>query len=105
MTAAAQGKGKRKRGKSGKDKSVAYGWVGRWWNGTIGWILPTHLDPSGGNYPDFENQKYVRAARFRENNELIFCKITVEVIKRNGKPVRRRIRTKKEAEDNRPNDP
>ncbi len=71
------------------DKAVGFGWVGRWSDGTIGWILPDHLlcYPKGTEAPD--HRPYVDP-----DKRLVRCRITVEVLKdRCGRPITRRACT------------
>ena len=55
----------------GKEVTVGYGWVARWEDGTLGYLLPNHLG-SGTNTPAAEDW-------VPPNEEMVLCKITVEV--------------------------
>ncbi len=89
----------RREAKFSKNKTVAYGWVGRWKdiNGkgesAPGWVLPDHLAGGGGNYPNFPTRPYIRGD---DKEYLEYCKITIEVVRRNGKPIRKRVRSHEE---------
>jgi hypothetical protein len=74
-------------------KTVGYGYVGMWIDGTPGWFLPTFL--SGGDRytepPNTEASKYVRP----EGDYFVKCRITIQVIKgKRGIPVRKRVERK-----------
>lgn len=65
---------KYRRTRYGKKKTVGYGWVGRWRDGRLGWVLPDHLG-CGTNQP--YDRDYLRP-----DDKLVLCKITVEVVSR-----------------------
>lgn len=65
--------------KPGREKTVGYGWVGKWRNGDIGWRLPKHLSYPP-NMPDIDN--------VLRGKTLYHCRITIEVLHaRNGRPI------------------
>jgi hypothetical protein len=70
-----------------KRKMVAYGYVGEWKDGDLGWFLPRHLcdydtiDHPSPTWPTFESA---------EGELGVLCKITLEEI-----PGKRRRRVKK----------
>lgn len=67
-----------------KTRSVGYGWVGRWDDGTLGWFLPNHLTGYRNDGPnDNEHLK----------GETVFkCRITIEqVLSTNGREITKRI--------------
>lgn len=70
---------KYRRTKFGMKKSVGYGFVGKWRDGTLGWCLPKHL-AQGNNTPDIEP--------WNQNEKAVLCKITVEkVMRKDGREI------------------
>jgi hypothetical protein len=58
----------------GEDKTVGYGWVARWRDGSLGYILPDHLGHG--------NNKPAQKDWFPPGMKGVLCKITVEVVGR-----------------------
>lgn len=59
-----------------RDKSVSKAWVGRFYDGTIGWCVPEHLagfERASANAPS--GRAYVAP-----DDEFVLCRITVEVL-------------------------
>jgi len=81
---------KPRRGKTGTEKTVSYGWVGRWRDGTLGWFMPQFACACGTDAPSREKlQKYAEP-----DTRFTLCKITVEQVRdKNGKPINRRQQT------------
>lgn len=72
-----------------KDKVEAKAWVGEWFGGSIGWLLPFCLDERDTK-PDFH--QYGVAGRCAEPLTLYRCRITVErLFDKRGRPITRRI--------------
>jgi hypothetical protein len=68
-----------------KNKSVAYGWTGRWSDGQIGWCVPqfvyNNIREVAYPCPHMPDLKGVK---------LVKCRITVEVVKdKRGRETRR----------------
>lgn len=62
-----------RKGKSGKNKSVTYGWCGEWNDGTLGWMLSDYLT----TYPQelhFDGERAIRC----NGRKFHRVKITVE---------------------------
>ncbi|MHA1573257.1 MAG: hypothetical protein ACTSX8_04625 [Alphaproteobacteria bacterium] len=71
------------------DKTVGFGWVGRWDDGTIGWILPAVLTGHVGNINTPPHNSYAGP-----DVRLVKCRITIEVIKdKRGRPITRKAST------------
>jgi hypothetical protein len=70
-----------------KTKTVGFGYVGRWGDGTLGWCLPTFLN-------GYKNvREYPKAADFNDGEPAYLCKITVQLVKgKSGKPIMRRMK-------------
>lgn len=68
-----------------KDREIGYGWVGRWKDGSLGWVLPDHMD-NQSNRPD-TSRSYIP-----DDCKLEYCRIEI-VAKRNilGRPIRRHM--------------
>lgn len=71
---------------SKKRKTVAYGYVGEWNDGTLGWFLPKHLD-SGHTLKNPRRPTATFPHCIGEKG--ILCKITIEEV-----PNRRRRKVK-----------
>jgi hypothetical protein len=72
--------------KSGKEKSVGYGYVGVWNTGDLGWVLPEHLTCNSFSR-EFPDKDFIYP-----EDDLFLCKITVELVKdRKGRPIIRHI--------------
>lgn len=66
-----------------KRVTMGHGWVARWPDGTLGWLMPTHLG-QGNNTPE-------RQDWWPDQVDLVLCKITVEVVRRkDGRVIGRR---------------
>lgn len=63
--------------KAGKKKTVGFGYVGRWKNGTLGWFLPTHLcgRRDGSEHPNDEAGVYSN-----DDDRFALCRITIEQV-------------------------
>lgn len=76
------------RKKKSRTRTVGYGYVGRWMDGTLGWAMPEHLDSYGRrhtNKPDRKVKRYMR------DEPVYLCKITVQVVKdKRGREIIRR---------------
>lgn len=59
-------------------KTVGYGYVGRWRDGTLGWMLPAHL---GGYARPAEPPSDLFQQIALPKDRVVLCRITVEVIK------------------------
>jgi hypothetical protein len=60
---------------SGRDKVVAYGYVGRFIDGTIGWCVPRYLDGSR------HRSVWIGPVEpYMQGETFDLCRITVEVI-------------------------
>ena len=76
----------KRKGKLGKNKSVGYGWVGRWNGEELGWVLPTHLSGEDVERPD-KDYNWVR-----NKDQLTLCKITIEAVKnKRGKNITKKM--------------
>jgi hypothetical protein len=63
-----------------KDKTTGYGFVGRWRDGTLGWILPDYLSGySRGSYTEPPSPRFHKSAR--PIDRAVLCRITIEVVK------------------------
>lgn len=78
----------RKDAKTGETKTISYGYVGRWNDGTLGWFLPDH---ASGNVR-FVNQPSERGLRnSSKDDRFVLCRITIEqVFAKSGRPITRR---------------
>ena len=72
------------------EKTVGYGFVGEWNDGTLGWNLPQHVDDSPCAR---EPSDHWQAAGLDWNDRAVLCKITVEAVRdKRGRLVTRRRR-------------
>ncbi len=70
------------------DKTVGFGWVGRWYGGDIGWNLPNHLTGHREETAAPHSRVVLLDDRF------VKCRITIEVVKDSlGRPITRRAST------------
>jgi hypothetical protein len=81
--------------KINKNKTVSYGYVGRWHDGSLGWVMPKFLSDNYGPkhpaVPRLQDNPFVSA--FEDVPLFEKCKITIEVVKnKKGKAIRRRIK-------------
>lgn len=58
-------------------KTVGYGYVGSWRDGSVGWFLPTHL---GGTKNQSEPPAHAAGEHSRDDDYFTLCRITVEVL-------------------------
>ena len=78
--------------KKNKNRVVAYGFVGEWADGTLGWFLPAHLVHS------HKSRRYANGPAKHPNWSNIgatsyLCKITLERVKaKNGRAITRKVR-------------
>lgn len=80
--------------KRDSNKTVGYGYVGRWQDKVIGWALPSYIHPY--NRRGLAEQP---SQLFHENaqpdDRAVLCRITVEVVKdKLGREITRRPRKK-----------
>lgn len=69
-------------------KTTGRGWVGRWRDGGIGWVMPAHLTGRGIDRPSTD-LRYVS-----DEDTFILCEITVKMVKnKNGKPITRKMQS------------
>lgn len=61
-----------------KKKLIAYGYVGRWMNGVLGWGIPDTLHFYDNRKRPARPTKFACGSNLGEPTEL--CKITIEVI-------------------------
>ena len=72
-----------------ENEAVGFGWVGRWNDGSIGWVLPDHLACHSG-----ETEAPFRRCCVSPDTRLVRCRITIEVLKdKKGRPITRRAKT------------
>lgn len=57
-----------------KRKTVGYGYVGEWVDGTLGWFLPKHM--STGKTPERPHATFDSAI----GNKGVLCRVTIEEI-------------------------
>ncbi len=81
------------RTKKSKNKMVAYGYVGRWNDGTLGWMCPEFI---GGGCDRGKSLRYRERCKNvgreqlkKEKGRFVLCKITLQALMKNGKPVTR----------------
>lgn len=68
-----------------------FGFVGRWCDGTLGWVLPSHLNGNGRRCPDRIQGRY---SSFSVGERSYLCKITIrQVLDSRGRPIVRRIKS------------
>jgi hypothetical protein len=68
---------RRKDAKATPSKTVGYGYVGRWDDGTLGWCTPAHVQGTPGyNEPVSELGKQNAAP----DQRFYLCRITVEMV-------------------------
>jgi hypothetical protein len=73
-----------------EEKTVGYGYVAPWCDGTLGWAVPRFLGGHGPRCPEIPD---LLSHPYAEGALLVKCKITIEVVKgKSGKPIRRRIK-------------
>ena len=73
-----------------KDKTVGYGYVGRWSDGTLGWFMPMCMSNNSERHPYIPSGKEYS---FCWGELAEKCRITIEPIKNHkGLPIRRRIK-------------
>lgn len=73
-----------------KEKSVGYGFVGKWEDGQLGWFLPNHLTATGRRLPDIA-AAHPNWSNIGERSYL--CKITVELVRdKLGRPIIRKVK-------------
>jgi len=64
----------KRKGKSTKTKTVGYGYVGTWRDGTIGWSMPKFVEA----YPmSIHSSNH----EFSKDSPHYLCKITIELVK------------------------
>lgn len=63
----------------GTEKSVSYGYVGRYRNGRLGWLCPEFLT-GARDRPDHLSGQQCGAGRFHDETAFVLCRITVEVV-------------------------
>ena len=81
---------KREKAKLGKTKSVGYGYVAKWRDGTLGWKVPPHISEQSRQPRLDEADKGI--LRRGGHDRLIFCKITIEqVFDSKGRAITRKI--------------
>ena len=62
--------------KRSKTKTVGYGWVGKWRDGTLGWIMPRHVNGLSLRVPEYPADiNFVS-----DEDQFTLCKITVEEV-------------------------
>lgn len=72
--------------KSGERKTVGYGYVGRWGDGTVGWAMPRHLSGSTRFAEPPVQQDWTRG------ETAVLCRVTVEVVRdKRGREIRRKF--------------
>lgn len=77
----------------GTKKTVGYGFVGRWMDGTLGWWLPNHI--SGMPRERAEPYNPCLDDLYNKPENLVLCKITVEqVFGKNGRVIGRKSKGK-----------
>ena len=76
--------------KKNLDCTTGKGWVGRWRDGSVGWVMPEHLKGySYGSADAPHTRRYIEA-----DDKFYLCKITVHVLKdKKGRPITRSART------------
>jgi hypothetical protein len=78
-----------------KNKTIGYGFVGRWYNGSVGWCMPRHLSQSsvrGRSEPPSD----VFDENAKDGDCAVLCKITVEVVHdKLGREIRRKKKSEK----------
>ncbi len=64
--------------KSGRTKTIGYGYVGTWLDGTLGWFLPEFL---GGYRGQTEPPpRAVRKLASAKGDAFVLCRITIEAV-------------------------
>lgn len=88
---------RRKEGRSahaGTERSVGYGYVGRWSDGTLGWFLPDHL--TGDKWTNDPPSTHECA----HNATFVLCRVTVEqVFDSRKRAITRRVPTAEPGHD------
>jgi hypothetical protein len=70
-----------------KKKTVAYGFVGKWNDGSPGWCVPEFIHAGWSRAPE--------AKYFNNGAPSYFCKITIEqVFRKDGRAIVRKMRVK-----------
>lgn len=81
------GRFSKKKLKEKSNKVKAYGFVGAWRDGTLGWLMPEHIygwgEKVSRKFPDRPAKTFLN-----EPQRLVLCEITVKVVKnKKGKPI------------------